>query len=198
MNIEDYRSTTNKKYKKKLVLKKSVRNFFSRCLIVVILVLSCLIVIKQKPAFKNKIIKYVYEDNINFTKFKSVYDKYFGKILSVDKVVPTEEKVFNEKLIYEKANVYKDGVELKVENNYLVPNLESGIVVFMGNKEGYGNTIIIEQINGIDVWYSNITTTDIKLYDYIEKGKLIGEVVDQKLYMVFQQDGKILNYKEYI
>ena len=68
----------------------------------------------------------------------------------------------------------------------------------MGNKEGYGNTIIIEQINGIDVWYSNITTTDIKLYDYIEKGKLIGEVVDQKLYMVFQQDGKILNYKEYI
>lgn len=196
MNIEDYRS--NKKYKKKLVLKKSVKNFFSKCLIVIILVLSCLIVIKANPSFKNKIIKYVYEENINFTKFKNIYDKYFGKILSVDKVVPTEEKVFNENLTYEKANVYKDGVELKVDSNYLVPNLESGIVVFMGNKDGYGNTIIIEQINGIDVWYSNIETTDIKLYDYIEKGKLIGEAQNQKLYMVFQKDGKILNYKEYI
>ena len=196
MNIDDYRS--NRTYKKKLVLKKNIRDFFSRCLIVIILVLSSLIVIKTKPSLKNKIIKYVYEDNIDFTKYKNIYDKYFGKLLSVDKVIPTEEKVFNEKITYNKANIYKDGVELKVESNYLVPNLESGIVVFIGNKDGYGNTIIIEQINGIDVWYSNVTTTDIKLYDYIEKGKLIGEVIDQKLYMVFQKDGKILDYKEYI
>ena len=89
-------------------------------------------------------------------------------------------------------------MELKVDDNYLVPNLESGIVVFMGNKEGYGNTIIIEQINGIDVWYSNINTNDIKLYDYIEKGKLLGEVAGKKMYMVFQKDGKVLNYKDYI
>ena len=196
MNIEDYRG--NKKYKKKLVLKKNIRNFFSRCLIVIILVLGCLIVVKDNSSFKNKIIKYVYEDNIKFTKLKNIYEKYFGKILSVDKVVPTEEKVFDEKLTYEKANIYKDGVELKVDNNYLVPTIESGIVVFIGNKDGYGNTVIIEQINGVDVWYSNINAKDIKLYDYIEKGKLLGEVVDQKLYMVFQKDGKILDYKEYI
>ena len=58
MNIEDYRG--NKKYKKKLVLKKNIRNFFSRCLIVIILVLGCLIVVKYNSSFKNKIIKYVY------------------------------------------------------------------------------------------------------------------------------------------
>lgn len=198
MNIEYYRSSNRKRYEKRLVLKKSVRNFFSRCLLLIILVLVCLILIKTNSSFKNKIIKYVYEDNINFGELKNVYDKYFGKFLSIDKVVPTEESVFNEKLTYKSANLYKDGVELNVDNNYLVPNLESGIVVFMGNKDGYGNTIIIEQINGVDVWYSNITTNDIKLYDYIEKGKLIGEVIDQKLYMVFQKDGKILDYKEYI
>ena len=106
--------------------------------------------------------------------------------------------MFNEKLDYEKANIYKDGVELTVSNNYLVPNLESGIVVFVGDKEGYGRTVIIEQINGVDVWYSNIKEKDIKLYDYVEKGKLIGEVANNKLYMVFQKEGKYLNYKEYI
>ena len=36
------------------------------------------------------------------------------------------------------------------------------------------------------------------LYDYIEKGKLLGEVKGKKLYMVFSKDGKYLNYKDYI
>lgn len=196
MNIEEYRS--RKRVTKKLVLKKRVKIFISKCLMTIILVLSCLIVIKEKPNFKNKIIKYVYEDNMNFIKIKNIYDKYFGKILSIDKIVPTEEKVFNEKLDYEKANVYKEGVELSVSDKYLVPNLESGIVVFIGEKEGYGNTIIIEQVNGIDVWYSNIKITDIKLYDYVEKGKLLGETIDKKLYMVFEKEGKYLDYKKYI
>ena len=196
MNIEQYRS--RKKITKKLVLKKKVREFISKCLIVVILVLLSMILIKEKPSFKNKIIKYVYEDNINFVKAKNIYDKYFGKILAVDKIVPTEEKVFNEKLSYDKANIYKDGVELSVSDNYLVPNLENGIVVFVGDKEGYGRTIIIEQINGIDVWYSNIKEKDIKLYDYVEKGSLLGESINSKLYLVFQKEGKFLDYKKYI
>lgn len=196
MNIEDYRS--RKKVTKKLVLKKEIKKIISKSLMTVILVLITLILIKEKPSLKNKVIKHVYEDNISFVKAKNIYDKYFGKILSVDKILPTEEKVFNEKLDYEKASVYKDGVELTVSNNYLIPNLESGIVVFIGDKEGYGRTIIIEQINGIDVWYSNIKEKDIKLYDYVEKGKLLGETVNSKLYMVFQKDGKYLDYKEYI
>ena len=196
MNIEDYRA--NKKVVKKLVLKKSIKNFISRCLIVIILFLLTLILIKDNVSLKNYIIKYVYEDNFEFTKLRSIYEKYFGKILSVDKIAPTDEKVFNEKISYNKSNVYKDGVVLSVDENYMVPTIESGIVVFIGEKEGYGNTVIIEQVNGIDVWYSNINTTNIKMYDYIEKGKLLGEVKGKKLYMVFSKDGKYLNYKDYI
>ena len=80
----------------------------------------------------------------------------------------------------------------------MVPVLESGIVIFMGEKDGYGNTVVIEQVDGIDVYYSNISTDGIKLYDYVEKGKLLGEAQDEKLYLVFQKDGSYLNYKEYI
>lgn len=196
MNVEDYRS--NKKIKKKLVLKKSFQNFINRTLIVTILFLISLILIKSNLTFKNNVIKYVYEDSFKFTKFKSVYEKYFGKLLSIDKITHKEEKVFDEKLDYQKANVYKDGVSLTVVENYMVPTLESGIIVFMGEKEGYGNTVIIEQIDGLDVWYSNIKSNNIKMYDYIEKGNLIGEVNGKKLYMVFQKEGKYLNYKEYL
>ena len=80
----------------------------------------------------------------------------------------------------------------------MIPALESGVVVFLGEKEEYGTTIIIEQINGVEVFYSNVDALNLKLYDYVEKGKLIGEVKDNKLYLVFSKDGKYLNYKDYI
>lgn len=196
MNVEEYRN--KKTVKKKLVLKKGIRSFINRLLIVTIIFLSCLILIKSNNSFKNILIKYVYEDSFKFTKLKAIYEKYFGKILSIDKVAPKEEAVFNEKLEYTKANVYNDGAVLTVSDNYMVPTLESGIVVFIGEKEGYGSTVIIEQVDGIDVWYSNIKANNIKMYDYIEKGSLIGEVKGKKLYMVFQKDGAFLDYKKYI
>ena len=101
-------------------------------------------------------------------------------------------------MTYKKSNSYKDGVALSVDKKYMVPALESGIVVFIGEKEDYGTTVIIDQIDGVEVYYSNITVENLKLYDYVEKGKLIGEVKSDKIYLVFSKDGKYLDYKNYI
>ena len=46
------------------------------------------------------------------------------------------------------------------------------------------------------MWYSNVTT-NLKMYDYIEKGTNIGEA-NNTLYLVFKKDGDILNYEDYI
>ncbi len=187
-----------KTVKKKLVLKSSIRNFITRVLLAIIVFLIGLILIKQNPNLKTTFIKNIYEKNFKFTKAKQLYQKYFGNILAIEKMVKEEQAVFNENLNYSKKENYKDGVALTVENKYMVPVLESGIVVFIGQKEGYDNCVVIEQINGIDVTYGNISTSNIKLYDYIEKGKLLGEVKSNKLYLIFQKDGQNLDYKKYI
>ena len=189
---------TRKYVKKKLVLKKSVRNFITRVLIVVIIFLVGMILVKSNSKAKNSILKQVYDTNFKFTKVKEIYQKYFGNILSIDKLALEDKQVFQEQLTYQKSKSYLDGVKLQVNDNYMVPALESGIVIFMGEKEGYGNTIVIEQIDGIDVYYSNISSDGIKLYDYVEKGKLLGEAEDNQLYLVFQKDGSFLDYKKYI
>ncbi|MCI6107692.1 MAG: M23 family metallopeptidase [Candidatus Faecimonas sp.] len=189
---------TRKYVKKKLVLKKSVRNFITRVLIVVIIFLVGMILVKSNSKAKNSILKQVYDTNFKFTKVKEIYQKYFGNILSIDKLALEDKQVFQEELTYQKSKSYLDGVKLQVNDNYMVPALESGIVIFMGEKEGYGNTIVIEQIDGIDVYYSNISSDGIKLYDYVEKGKLLGEAEDNQLYLVFQKDGSFLDYKKYI
>ncbi len=197
MNRYEYEQV-RRNVKTKRKLKKSVKNFISRVMITVILFLVALILVRDNKEFKKFLVDHVYNKSFQFTEAKKVYEKYFGKVLSVDKIVPEEEAVFNEKINYKKSNVYKDGVELEVQKEYLVPALESGIVVFMGEKEEYGTTVIIQQINGVDVWYSNIDAKDIKMYDYVKKGTLIGQTKSKKLYLVFQKEGKYLSYKEYI
>lgn len=187
-----------KTVKKRLVLKKHIRTLLMKTMFVVIIILIGLIAIKKDSNVKKIILENVYEKSFKFTKTKELYQKYFGTLIPIDKVVKEEKPVFNEKLTYKSKNAYKDGVSLTVTQNYLVPSLESGIVIFIGEKADYGKTIIVEQTNGIDVFYSNIEFVDIKLYDYIEKGELLGEAIDSKVYLVFSQEGKYLDYKNYI
>lgn len=199
MNIDDYRKTrstgSNNKHEQGQKLRKKVKSFINRFLLSVIVFLVGLIVTKESPDNKKIISQTLYEESIHFSNFKKLYNKYFGKYIGE---VEEDTPVFTEKISYSKESVYKDGVKLTVSENYLVPALESGIVIFIGNKEEYGNTVIIEQINGVDVWYSNVTEKNIKMYDYVKKGDLIGEVKDKNLYLLFEEKGKFLDYKKYI
>lgn len=188
------KSNNNNKNNKYKFLCKTI----TKILICLIIFISLLIVIKVNPKFKDKIYNLVYEEHFYFSYINNLYKKYFGDVLPFDNILPNTDSVFNEKLEYDEASLYKDGVVLSVSTNYLVPIIESGIVVFIGEKENYGNTIIIQQINGVDTWYGNVTISDIKMYDYVSKGSLLGEVTGNKLYLVFQKEGKYLNYKDYI
>ena len=183
--------------KEKLVLRKEIKNLLNKLLLSIIIFLIGMILVKTNPKLKQTIKTKLYEESLPFQKLKNTYEKYLGNILSVDKL-SKEQEVFNETLSYNNLKKYKDGVKLTVSNNYMVPIIESGVVVFIGEKENYGNTIIIEQVDGIDTFYGNVKINNIKLYDYVEKGELLGETKDNTLYLVFQKDGKSLNYKEYI
>ena len=121
---------TKKTVKKRLVLKKSVKSFITRALITVIIFLVGMILIKKDNNIKNTILENVYDKNFEFTKIKDVYQKYFGNILSIDQLAVKEQAVFQETLSYKNAHTYLDGVKLTVDENYMVPVLESGIVIF--------------------------------------------------------------------
>lgn len=176
-------------------LKKGLIRLGNQVLLATLLLLGVLIAVKSNQKAKEFIYRNVYQKNLKFAEVSTWYNKHFGKILPIKN---TTESVFKEDLVYQSANLYKDGVELKVAKQYMVPVLESGIIVFIGEKEGYGQTIIVQQVNGVDVWYGNVSTLELSLYDYVEKGTLLGESKEDKLYLVFQKDGKFVDYKEYL
>lgn len=171
----------------------------TKLLITIIITLIFLIILKKDVKFRDKFYKFVYETNIDFAQINSWYKKNFGSSLPFKDLVKEDVKtVFNENLTYKEKHKYLDGVKLTVDNSYLLPSKESGIVVFIGEKEGYGKTIIIDGSDGIEVWYGNLDKVNVKMYDFIEKGKYLGEVKGNNLYMVFKKNGEVLDYNEYI
>lgn len=173
-----------------------MKSFINRLLISVIVVLVIMIGSKNNSGFKEMIYSNVYNNTLTFPYLNTLYNKYFGNILPF-KLDIGNSPVFNEVLKYRNSESYLDGVKLSVDTNYLVPSINSGLVIFEGDKDNLGNTIVILGSDGVEVWYSNINNK-VKLYDYVDKGTYIGDTLDNNLYLTFKQDGNILNYEEYI
>lgn len=179
--------------------KINVAKYIFKFLLVVVITLITMITLKTNDKLKTEFYKYVYNTNFSFASINKTYQKYFGSPIPFQELLKKPvATVFNEKLTYSEANLYKDGAKLKVKDKYLVPILESGMVVFIGDKPDYGKVVIVQGVNGVDTWYGNMENVNVKLYDYVSKGSLLGETKNDTLYLVFQKEGKNLNYKDYI
>ena len=170
--IKDKRKNLYQKFLKiKINEDNKLYYFFTKVLILLILFLSLLIFTKNNPQNKLFLYEHVFNKNLSFGSINNFYHKYLGNVLPFKDLLFENKPVFKEHLTYKEENIYKDGVVLTVESNYLVPVQESGIVVFIGEKEDYGQTVIIQQVNGIDLWYGNIQNINVKIYDYVEQGQ---------------------------
>ena len=177
---------------------KWLYNFLNRLLISVLLMVVLLIIMKNNTSFANKFYLQVYDNNFSFAKVNNWYQNHFKSELPFYKYFKDKNQtVFNEKLKYFSKKKYQDGVLLTVDDNYLVPVIKEGMVIFAGNKDNLGNTVIIEDKNGLEIWYSNIANMNVSLYDYVKKGSLIGELKGNKLYLIYKKDGQVLDYKKY-
>lgn len=176
-----------------------LKRYLYKVFFLIVITLITLISLKSNSNFQSNFYKYIYTTNISFASINNWYNSKFGSPLPFSDFFNNNDTipVFDESIQYKEASQYKDGVALKVDYEYLVPSLERGIVIFIGEKEGYGKTVIVQQENGVDVWYSNLNEINVKLYDYINKGSLIGNVNDN-LYLVFNRNGEIIDYKEFI
>lgn len=187
----------NKNKKEKNKKKNFLMSFFNKILVCIILVIICLIMMKTNSNFQEFVSEKIFKDNISFAYLNNLYNKYFGSILPSYKNSDTEV-VFNEKLEYFEYNKYLDGYKLSVTASYLVPIIESGIVVYIGNIDNYGESVIIEGIDGVDIWYSNLENISVKLYDYVNSGDYLGEVKGEDLYLVFEKNQEYLKFEDYI
>ncbi len=168
--------------------------FLYKVFITLFICLCVLIGSKKSSKFRDIVYKNVYDKNISFAYLNTLYNRYFGSVLPFKLGVVTP--VFSDTLKYSDKQSYKDGVKLTVDNNYLVPAISSGLVIFKGMKDGISTVIILDS-NGVETWYSNMNFK-VNLYDYVLKGEYLGDTLDNSLYLIFKKDGEVLNYEEFI
>ena len=199
MKIDDYTTITHKKYSSKnsnTSKIKYLKFLISRILISIILIISIGIFIKIDDNNSSLIQKYLFEDNIKFTKINKWYQNTFGSIIPT--VENPAEMVFESDIKSGEYEEYQDGVKITHKKGSPVSLLYGGIVVFIGPLDNYGNAVIIQGNDGIDYTYGNLSNVSINLYDYIEKDTIIGESAEDYFYLVLQKDGKYLKYEEYL
>lgn len=173
---------------------KKVSKIFSKILLSIIFILISCIYIHLDKNNLAKYQKFVFTDNLTFAKINDTYHKFFGSLFP--SVVNNDESIVaNNEVSLNEITEYQDGYKIKSSSPISV--LESGIIVYLDEKEGYGKTAIIQGINGYDIWYGNLTDESVKLYDYVEKGSILGNCLDGFYYNVFYKDGNKISYEEY-
>ena len=197
--MDEYKSLKKfqKENKSNSSLKCSVFRFLTEVMLSVVLLLVALILSKN-TSMKEMIYKYVYQDNLSFKQIESVYQKYFGLLVPSLKEEGTEV-VSSEKLVYESIEELDGGgVRLKFNDDEQFQALMDGLVLFVGEKEGYGKVLVLEQTDGVEAWYVNIDFSDFKIYDYIKKGEVIGTTKENYVDLYFKKKGEVISYQDYI
>ena len=170
--------------KERLVLKKNVKKF----LWIMIIILIGLISIKKHPEYKTTIIKNIYEKSYSMIEPRLLYKKYFTWMSKEN-----TKRVNTELLKIESQEKTNEGVLLTVKEKTPIPTLESGVIVYTDD-----NKTIIEQIDGVVATYQNIVLNQYKLYDYLEKGEILGEPKSNTIILSFVKSGDYYDYKNYL
>lgn len=180
-----------KYYKRKKEQKKD-RVWISKLLLSAILLLISLIYMNFSDKNKELLTKNLYEKNFNFSEVAKFYDAFISHSKKEEEILVNNEGVT--KPVEKVGNSYK----LDVKESYNATLLNGGIIVYIGEKEDLGNTVIVQGNDGVDIWYSNIIVTEYGLYDYVSKGDIIGISNDDYIYLTFCKNGNYLEYDSYV
>lgn len=169
--------------------------WMTKLLLSIIIVLLCLIASNLNQTFKEKFKNHVLERNIQFSSIHKFYDKYIGLLDREEETVPVSSTFTS---VDQLARVENQGVyTFSVEKEYPVSFLESGIIVFIGDKDDLNDTVIVQGNDGVDLWYSNVLVSEYSLYDYVRKGDILGTSIDDTFLLTIWKDGKTLKYEDY-
>ena len=181
MTYEEYKNS-NKRSKS---FTKIIKKLFGKLFTVLIFTMVIISLSNYSPKFRNFLINDILNNSMNFSKINNILDKTTNifKTEKIEKVNKLEDNVIS-------SEKYKDGIKYFISDNEKIYVKDSGIVTYIGKKDGYNNTIVIQQSNGYYAWYGNIKEK-VKLYDYVESGSLLGTASQEYYYVLLKDDKPI-------
>ncbi|MGM0752338.1 MAG: peptidoglycan DD-metalloendopeptidase family protein [Bacillota bacterium] len=154
-----------------------------------IMVLVTAIMFKSpSPVFNEakSIVTKTMDTEFQFAAISTWYEDQFGKPLallpasntkkeststqSAEYAIPASGKVV------ENFKTNGQGIMLQTGLGEDVAAMKGGLIIFAGKKEELGNTVVIQHADKSESWYGHLESIDVKQYESIEKGSLVGKV----------------------
>lgn len=162
-----------------------------------ILASACLVLIvaiifqndgKYFEPFK-EVVQSALEQDFQFAAVSEWYEDKFGKPLALlpfsnDKKEPDSEQIEPEYALPAAGRILQEfeangqSITIETEKGETVSAMKEGVVRFIGEKEGFGKTVIIQHSDKSESWYGNLHSIDADLYQFIEKGASVGTASD--------------------
>jgi stage IV sporulation protein FA len=81
--------------------------------------------------------------------------------------------------------------------------VDQGLVIFSGQKEGLGNTIIIQHAKGMETWYAGLSALEVKENDWVEVQRTIGKAMQEEkamkpVYFAVKKNEQFVNPQEVV
>lgn len=189
MDVYEYIKKKNNKKNNKLSDKFS--KVLTKILITIIFVFVSIIYVKKSDDNLKLYKKNVFETTISFNQA----NKFLSKFLGTKKRIPLikDAYVFNE--ANKTQEKFLNGAKITYTSITPIKALESGVVVFIGEKDNLGKTIIVQGTDEYDIWYSNVSDFTLNMYDYIEKDSIIGN--SNEVIITISKNGNFIDYEEY-
>lgn len=134
------------------------------------------------------VIKEVMERDFNF---QAVADWYEGTIGGFPAIIPTFSKTSRTEV---KDDLPTAGWQLPVNGNIqrayssghpyvaigdadssLVSASASGLVTFVGEKDGWGECVVVQHAGGFETWYGPFDSVRVEPSDWVDQGQLLGK-----------------------
>ena len=96
------------------------------------------------------------------------------------------------------------GVLIKTSNSTSVETIKAGVVIYAGEKESHGKTVIVQHPDKSESWYAHLQEINVSLYEEIKKGTKVGKVSPSdeadkgEFYFALKANGKFIDPNEVI
>lgn len=196
--------------KEKISVNKELESssFFTRLFISIIFVSIVAIIfqLQQFTSVQSKITSMM-ENEFKFAVVSNWYESQFGEPLTffeeknvMDKendVIQTSGKVLE--------NFQTNGQGILVETTLMkVNSFGDGLVIYAGEKDGLGNTVIVQNVDGSETWYGNLETINVQVYDDVKKGDELAIALQEEsseygtYYLAMKKDNEFIDPNQVI
>lgn len=165
-----------------------------------VLASACLVLIvaiiyrspSEKAVSVQQYVNHTMEQEFQFAAVSDWYEDQFGKPLALLPAKNTDEGSENEVAsgsqyalpasgkILEDFGDNGQRIMIEIGKGAGVEAMNEGLVHFVGMKEGFGKTVIVQHGDKSETWYGNLDKIDVNLYEYISKGAKVGTAMDSE------------------